>query len=117
MSCALFDIGCRLHQFIAPFWFWIFWGFWTLVALIALGALYKLKQIGGWPAVFGALTLGAYGFGYWRGRRGDSLNPIENVPDDSPDGENRSHRKPKVHIPPKKGQRVYNPDTGVWELK
>lgn len=110
MDCSLFDIGCKLQQFIAPFWFWLFWGFWTLVALIALGALYRLKQIGGWPAVFGALTLGAYGFGYFRGRRGDSLNPVDNTQDDTP----TVHKKRPA---PKKGQRVYNPDTQQWELK
>jgi hypothetical protein len=56
MKCGLVDIGCHLHAFIDPFWFWIQLGFWVVVALVALGILYRIKQVFGWQGVLAALV-------------------------------------------------------------
>jgi len=78
---------CYVQEALSPFWAFIVWGFWIVVALIALGVLAKLKEIGGWPAVWAAVTAGLTLFAWQRGRRGESLLPfpVEGIDERSPD--------------------------------
>lgn len=101
--CSLLDVPCHLGTMIAPYWTWIVWGFWILVALAGLLALAKIKELFGWPGVFAVLSLGAYSAGYVRGRDRKSFNPIENVPEDSPDARpvERRPRNPPAEQRPK----------------
>jgi hypothetical protein len=82
MSCRRLDVPCQIWNAIEPFWFWIQAGFWGIVILLALWGLAKVKEIGGWPAVAAALGAGAYGFGWFRGRRGKPLIPRADNPTD-----------------------------------
>jgi hypothetical protein len=84
MTCSLFDVQCHLSTFIAGLW-WLPWVVYGLLGVFALVALAKVKELAGWPGVFAVLTLGAYGLGYARGRSGQSINPIEQLPEDHPD--------------------------------
>jgi hypothetical protein len=118
MSCRLIDLPCHLWTWIEPFWFWIQFGFWIVVALAVLWALAKLKEIGGWPAVTGALAALTYFIGHWRGRKGKPLVP-DNVTDlDGPDAAPSPtiFRRRKREDPPKPGTRTrFNHDTGKFE--
>lgn len=119
MSCRLIDLPCHLWTWIEPFWFWIQFGFWIVVALAVLWALAKLKEIGGWPAVTGALAALTYFVGHWRGRKGKPLVP-DNVTDlDGPDAEpsirtNRPKRTIRTKAPTG-SRRRFNHDTGNFE--
>lgn len=105
MICGLLDVGCAINGIIAGLW-WLPWVVYGLLGVFALVALAKVKELAGWPGVFAVLTLGAYGLGYWRGRSGQSINPIEHVDPTSPDAA-PSHgfndlmkpRKPTRHPP------------------
>lgn len=84
MSCALWNVGCHIEAWIAGLW-WLPYVIWGLLGLFALVALAKVKELAGWPGVISVLSLGTYGYGYWRGKTGQSINPIEQLPEDHPD--------------------------------
>lgn len=116
MKCGLIDIGCHLHAFIAPFWFWIYWGFWVVVALVALSVLYRIKVVFGWQGVLAALvTAGGVIialFSYRAGR--DSVTPVEG--DFDPPLRPKKPRKPRGAKPVDDENRpgTWNPTTGSW---
>ncbi len=110
MSCG-FNPACYVWMAIEPFWIWIQVGFWIVVALAALWALAKLKEIGGWPAVVGAIGAAAYAIGWSRGRKGkrlvpDNLTELDDGPDTDP---------PKPRVVTKRHGRRWNPTTGNFE--
>lgn len=96
-----FDIGCHIHTVIDPVWFWIFWGFWAVMAALALWGLSKVKDIAGWPGVAAVAGALIYGFGYFRGRSGGSINPLEQVDETSPDAR-PPHSRPKRQVVPRR---------------
>lgn len=116
MTCGLLDVGCHIHEFIAPFWFWIYWGFWAVVALVALGILYRIKTVFGWQGVLAALVA-AFGvivaiFSFKAGR--DSVTPEGDF-----DPAARPVRKPKPKRPAKpiddeNRPGTFNRKTGTW---
>jgi hypothetical protein len=108
MTCG-FDVPCYIGQFLAGLW-WLPWLLYGIVGVLILVALAKVKELGGWPAVFGVVSLGLYGLGYWRGRSGKSINPIEQLPEDHPDAQ-PSHPKPHGKY---QGIPGFDPDTGTW---
>lgn len=84
------DVGACLKALAlgwVPDWFWTYgpWVLWGTVALVALGILARVKAVAGWPGLAAVLTAGGYVVGYVRGKRGESFNPIEQVPEKSPD--------------------------------
>lgn len=101
MNCGLIDIPCHIWAIIGPIWFWIQLVFWLAVSVLALWGLSKIKEIGGWPAVAGVAGLAIYAFGWMRGRKGGSINPIEQIPEDHPDAATprRRVRRPSKPAP------------------
>ena len=106
----------EVGAFFTASWTYIVWGFWALVALIVLGLLVKVKELGGWPAVWGVVTLGVAAFFYNRGKSGKGFIPYpsENEPEDSPVARGlaeweRRRSKPQT---PTGGKRHYDPDRG-----
>lgn len=110
-----FDLGCHIQAVIDPVWFWIFWGFWAVMAALALWGLSKVKDIAGWPGVAAVAGALIYGFGYFRGRSGGSINPLEQVDEASPDARPSPSKPKRKPAPRPTGKRVYNPDTNSWQ--
>lgn len=110
-----FDLGCQIHRVIDPVWFYIFWGFWGIVGLLILGALVKIKQIAGWPGVAGVGAALIYALGYFRGRSGGCINPLEQVDEASPDARPAPSKPKRKPVSRPAGKRRYNADTNSWE--
>ena len=112
MSCGLIDLTCHVNTFLAGIW-WLPYAIWGVLGLLILVALAKVKEFAGWPGVFAVLTLGAYGFGYWRGKRDEPLNPIEHIDPNSPDAQ-PSFRGPKHSTRPPKNS-VHDEAYDKWK--
>lgn len=115
MMCGLMDLGCQLHRIIDPIWAYLFWGFWAVVAALALWALSKVKDVAGWPGVAAVAGALIYAFGYFRGRSGGSINPLEQVDEDSPDAWPSPPKPKRPSIKRPTGKRIYDPDTNSWK--
>lgn len=97
--CGLLDVGCHISQTLSGIW-WLPYAVWGVLGVLILVALAKVKELTGWPGVFAVLTLGAYGYGYLRGRKGESVNPLQHdlpFPDGLPT-QTRPKQKPKVPV-------------------
>lgn len=64
MTCGTFDFACHIGAFLSPWLFWIKIAGIAFAVILALWAFAKLKEIGGWPAVLGALVAAAAAGGY-----------------------------------------------------
>ena len=59
---------------------WAPWAGYGALALLALWALSKVKEVAGNGGVIAVLGVVAYLVGYWRGNKGESVIPHEQLP-------------------------------------
>lgn len=106
MTCGLLDLGCHIHNLIAPFWFWIVVAFWIVVGLVALFVLAKINEVFGWRGVVAAVSAGLaatiYTAGFRRGREGRNYIPLPG--EKTPDAVIITKKRPRKPVGTKAGE-------------
>jgi len=81
--------------------------------LVGLFVLSKVKDIAGVPGLAVVGGLAVYIFGYMRGKRGESFNPIEQLPEDHKDAKPSFRRKPRPRTAKRSPVKPYEPPKGL----
>lgn len=63
-------------HWVAAYWWWLVWG---AAALALLTITAKIKEVGGWPAVFAEFVVIAYLTGFIRGKHAMDVRPWVNT--------------------------------------